>query len=154
MSRSNEHGANLDAASVRDATEILARALDDERAAVEARDRLRQQGLPTVEVEGAVIELLAPGEAVVAVRSSVLVERHAPGEPEQIIAGPLYLTTHRFLLLGRETLSVAVEEIRELAVAGERLLITLADHSGLSVDTSGPRVLRVEVAALLAAARA
>ena len=44
-------------------------------------------------------------------------------------------------------------QIEELALAGERLLITLRDGTGLSIDASRPRLMRVQIAAALAAGR-
>ena len=45
------------------------------------------------------------------------------------------------------------DKIEELALAGERLLITLRDGTGLSIDASRPRLMRVQIAAALAAGR-
>lgn len=154
MTRRTDRRPDVRSPGVRDAAEILARVLEDEREAVATRERLHRDGLSRLAVDGHVKAQLVDGEDVVAARGSIVVTRHCPGEPDEAIAGPLYLTTRHLIVGGRGSLSIALDEIDELAVVGERLLITLADHSGLSVDTSRPRLLRVEVAAAVAASRA
>ncbi len=44
--------------------------------------------------------------------------------------------------------------VAPVALAGERLLLTLRDGSGFALDVSEPRLFRVQVAAALRAARA
>jgi hypothetical protein len=77
------------------------------------------------------------------------------------LSGRLYLTTARLVLLVRPTadgpvdaeLSVLLSDIDELAVVGERLLVSLADGTGLTVDAGRPRLLRVQIAAARHASR-
>jgi hypothetical protein len=77
------------------------------------------------------------------------------------LSGRLYLTSTRLVLLGRPTadgpveseLSVALGDIEELAVVGERLLVSLADGTGITIDAGRPRLLRVQIAAARYAAR-
>ena len=40
-----------------------------------------------------------------------------------------------------------LEWIQEIGLAGDRLLLTLADGSGVCLVTTGPRLLRVEISA-------
>lgn len=96
---------------------------------------------------------LRPDEDVVEVRQAATVGRHAATDAVETFAGRLYLTTSRLILLGRAALHVELSEIDELALAGERLLVTLQDGTGLAIDAGGPRLLRVQVAAARAAAR-
>ena len=133
--------------------EIVAHALDDERDASEARGRVRRDGLPKVSGEDAQGVDLEPGEEVVAVRESVAVTRLCPGEPDETSSGRLFVTTRRLLVEITPPLDIGLDDIEELAIGGDRLLLTLTDGSGLSIDASSPRVLRVEMAASLAAAR-
>jgi hypothetical protein len=78
------------------------------------------------------------------------------------LSGRLYLTTTRLLLLVRSTadgpidaeLAVPLSDIDELAVVGERLLVSLSDGTGLTVDAGRPRLLRVQIAAARHASRA
>ena len=143
-----------DAPGLRDAEEVLRRARQDEVDALEARERYRAHGLPRIDVDGPVIDRLHPDERVVDVRQSAVVSRHLPETTAPTgLPGRLYLTTRRLLLLGHEPLDVDLAEIDELAVAGERLLVTLRDATGLSIDASRPRLLRVQIAAALAAVR-
>lgn len=138
---------------IRDAEEILLRAREDEREAVEARARYRADGLPRLDVDGPVAERLRPDETVVDVRPSAVVSRHVFGDGTEQLPGRLYLTNQRLLLVGRAPLEVELGEIDELALAGERLLVTLRGATGLAIDASRPRLLRVQIAAALAAAR-
>ena len=82
------------------------------------------------------------------------------------LSGRLYLTTARLLLLVRPTadgpaadgpadgeLTVGLADIEELACVGERLLVSLADGTGLTIDAGRPRLLRVQIAAARAASR-
>jgi hypothetical protein len=57
------------------------------------------------------------------------------------------------MVVGGAPLDVELAEIDELALAGERLLVTLRDGTGLSIDASRPRLMRVQIAAALAAGR-
>lgn len=138
--------------AVRDAEDILRRTQDDEREAIEARASYRTNGLPRIEVDAAILARLRDDERVVDVRPSAVVNRHRPDESLEL-PGRLYLTTRRLMLVGREPLDVELYDIDELALAGERLLVTLRDATGLSIDASRPRLLRVQIAAALAAAR-
>ena len=87
------------------------------------------------------------------VRPSSVISRHLRGDGIDDFAGTFYLTSQRLMLLGHTTLEVELDEIDELALAGERLLITLTDGTGLSIDASRPRLMRVQIAAALAAGR-
>lgn len=140
-------------AGIRDADEILERTRQDERDAFEARERYRADGLPTIEVDEAVAQLLRADESVVDVRPAVVVSRHLRGDGTEDFPGRLYLTNQRLMLVGHEPLDVELGEIDELALAGERLLITLNDATGLSIDAARPRLLRVQIAAALSAGR-
>ena len=138
---------------IRDAEEILLRAHEDERDAIEARVRYRADGLPILEVDGPAAERLRATETVVDVRSSAVVSRHLRGDGTDLFSGRLYLTTQRLMVVGHAPLDVELGEIDELALAGERLLVTLRDGTGLAIDASRPRLLRVQISAALAAGR-
>ncbi len=93
----------------------------------------------------------------------------APSAAQAVVdplSGRLYLTTERLVLLVRPTadgktadrptdgeLSVGLADIEELACVGERLLVSLADGTGLTIDAGRPRLLRVQIAAARAASR-
>ena len=138
---------------VRDAEEILSRTHEDERAAIEARNRYRAHGLPVLEVDGPIAERLRTDETVIDARTSAVVSRHLRGDGTDDFPGRLYLTTQRLMVVGGAPLEVELNEIDELALAGERLLVTLRDGTGLAIDASRPRLMRVQIAAALAAGR-
>ena len=140
-------------AGIRDAEDILERAREDEREAFEARALYRTEGLPSIEPDTAIAEHIRPGETVVSVRSSSVISRHQHGDDTDEFAGRLYLTSRRLVLLGHTDVEVELDQIDELALAGERLLVTLTDRTGLSIDADRPRLLRVQIAAALTAGR-
>ncbi len=148
---------SVDAAALRDAAEILARARADETAADEARVRYRGQLMRPLEPDPSIAPLLAPGEVVLAVRRLAILDRREPaigtGAPAGL-AGDLYLTSRRLVLAGRHALSFDLGEIEEVMLAGERLLLVLGDGNGASLYVDRPRLLRVELAAARAMARA
>jgi hypothetical protein len=85
---------------IRDAEEILSRAHEDERDALEARTRYRAHGLPVLEVDGPVAERLRPDETVIDARTSTVVSRHLRGDGTDDFPGRLYLTTQRLMVVG------------------------------------------------------
>jgi rhodanese-related sulfurtransferase len=117
----------LSGTAVRDAEGILRRADLDERDALEARRRYRTEGLPRLAPAPDITGHLQPGEAVIDVRAAASVDRHIPGADVGCHVGRLFLTTARLLVVGPTPLSIALAEIEELTVAGERLLVSLVD---------------------------
>ena len=82
-----------------------------------------------------------------------MVSRHLRGDGTDDFPGRLYLTTQRLMRRRRAPLDVELDQIDELALAGERLLVTLRDGTGLSIDASRRACMRVQIAAALAAGR-
>ena len=68
-------------------------------------------------------------------------------------AGDLYLTSRRLRVQSHPVLCVELEWIEEIVRAGNQLLLTLSDGSGVCIVVPGPRLLRVEISAALASAR-
>lgn len=140
--------------ALRDAQAIVERAEADEREADAARRRYREVGLPRLDPDADISAELRPDESVIEVRPAASIGRHVVAHDVEALAGRLYLTTARLILRGRAALQVELGEVEELALAGERLLVTLTDGTGLDIDAGAPRLLRVQVAAARAAARA
>jgi hypothetical protein len=141
---------------MRDAAEILARVSADEAAAGQARERYRTQTMPALEPDVRIAPLLATDEQVVAVRHSAQLDRRQPipiPDAPLGLAGDLYLTSRRLVLVGRQTLSFDLGDIEEVGVSGERLLLVMCGGTGVSLDVAEPRLLRVEVATARALAR-
>ena len=145
---------DTEAVAVRDAEAVLARALEDEREATRVRAQYRTQGPSYLDPDDTIDLELVDGERLFAVRPAAHVERHDPAGRAIPHPGRLYLTTQRLVVAGAVPLSVRVADIREVALAGERLLVSLVDGSGLTLDVSWPRVLRVQIAAALIGLRA
>lgn len=144
-------------AALRDADDVLARAVADESAADVARERYRRRPMAALDPDERIGPLLLAGECVVAVRRSALLERRQP-EPGSRAAtgltGALYVTSQRLVLVGRSPLSFGLGSIQEVLLSGDRLLLVLRDGQGLSLKVQQPRLLRVELAAARAAAQA
>jgi hypothetical protein len=142
--------------AVRDANEILARALADEAMAAEARSRYMVTTMRPLAPDERVARHLRADEVVLAVRRSALIERREPTSDAQPRgpAGDLYLTSRRLMLLGRVSLSFELSALQEAALAGDRLLLVMTDGSAAALHVDRPRLLRVEIAAARAAVRA
>lgn len=144
------------APALRDADEILARAAADETAADEARGRYRTQPMAVLEADDRIAPLLVLGEDVVAVRRSAVLERREvpPGaEGSMGLAGDLYLTSRRLVLIGRRSVSFDLGEIAEAMLSGDQLLLVMRNGDGASLGVAQPRLLRVEIAAARASGR-
>jgi hypothetical protein len=127
----------------------------DEAEADAARRRLRKQGIIAIEPDNQVAGLLDGDELLVAIRHAVDLNRRQPGPLERRgLPGDLYVTTRRLLHLGVETISYDLARIREAVIAGDGLMLMLDDGQGVAISTSHPNLLRVEIAAARAAARA
>lgn len=141
--------------ALRDAAAILERATADETAADEARERYRTQAMVPIEPEGRVARLLVAGEQVFAVRCLATLERRQDA-PMTVtasgLAGDLYVTSQRLLLVGRHVLWIELDEIADVLLAGERLLLVLRGGRGVAIAVDRPRLLRVEIAAARAQA--
>ena len=141
--------------ALRDAAAILERATADETAADEARERYRTRPMVPIEPEGRVARLLVAGEQVFAVRCLATLERRQDA-PMTVtasgLAGDLYVTSQRLLLVGRHVLWIELDEIADVLLAGERLLLVLRGGRGVAIAVDRPRLLRVEIAAARAQA--
>jgi hypothetical protein len=146
-------GAVASTAGLRDAAAIVARVADDEGAARETRAACRVREIEPIAPDARIAPLVLPGEVVFAVRSSALLDRRQPPAGAAGwsgclgLAGDLYVTSTRLLLVGRTVVVYDLDEIQEVVVAGERLLLTLRDGAGVIVEVVRPRLLRVEIAA-------
>jgi hypothetical protein len=138
---------------VSDAAETAARASDDERDAFEARARYQSEGLPHRAPDDLVAGHLENDESLIDIRQAVRMHRQPALDGDDLLPGRLYLTTLRLLLLGHRPLAVRLDSIEEVGLAGERLLVTLRDATGFTIEVSRPRLLRVQIAAALEAAR-
>lgn len=140
--------------AVRDAEDILRRTQEDERDALAARARYQAEGLPRIEADADLAHRLRLDESVVDVHPWAVVNRQPIDDGGEVFPGRLYLTTRRLMLLGQRHLELELDTIDEIALAGDRLLVTLRDATGVTIEAARPRFLRVQIAAALTAARA
>lgn len=130
--------------ALRDAAALADRAAADEAEATRARERFRIGPIPPIDADEAVRPHLAQGELVHALRNRAILR--APGGDAALgYGGDLYLTSRRLIHLGQVVMSVQLTDIVETSLAGERLLLTLRDGEGLSLDVDRPRLLRAEM---------
>jgi hypothetical protein len=145
-----------ESAALRDAGSIVARADTDEAVASEARLRYRAEGIPPLQPDEAIRPLLGEDERPLAIRRSAALDRREPPlspYPAAGIAGDLYVTSRRLILVGRRTLTFDLVDIADVVISGERLFLVMRDGSGVTLDVGQPRLLRVQVAAAREAAR-
>ena len=130
--------------ALRDAATVAERAAADEAEATEARERFRTGPIPALEPDEVVAAHLAADELVHALRARAILR--APGGDAALgYGGTLYLTSRRLVHLGQVVMSVQLTDIVETSLAGERLLLSLRNGEGLSLDVDRPRVLRAEM---------
>ena len=138
------------------AAAIVERAAADEAAADRARNEYRTRAMRALVPDSRIAPLLGPDEQLLAVCRSVVLDRHRPppGTSElPSLAGDLYVTSRRLLLLGPLTLVIELTAIEDAVVSGERILLVMADGRGAALESSRPRQLRVEIATARAYAR-
>jgi len=143
-------------AGLRDAQTIAARIAADEAAADAAREQYAASGVPAIEPDAGYASVARSGESLHAVRRNAILEPGRTDDNEPVLrGGTLYLTSSRLLHVGVETTNIPLREIDEMVVALKRLvLIRLQDGSHFAVEVDQPRLLRVQIAAAIAAARA
>lgn len=132
--------------ALRDAVAAARRAERDEAEAAAARERYRSSPLPPVLAANGVATHLLPNEVLHSARPSAILS--APGGDGGLgYGGTLYLTSRRLIHLGQVVLTVALSDILETSMAGERLLLALRAGEGIALDVDRPRLLRAEIAA-------
>ena len=128
----------------------------DEQLALQAREQYRESGIPEIETDAVVAPLMQEGERLLSWRAVAVVRRVDVDEEGRAIVsaeGPLYVTDRRLLHLGPQSESISLLDIDELAMADDRILVTLTGSRGLTLDVENPNQLRVLIAAAKAARR-
>lgn len=124
----------------------------DEAASTAARRRFREGSVDVHEPDARIAPLLRPDELVLAVRGDAALDRRQPCPPHAPdLHGALYLTSDRIVHVGRRPIVVELDDIEDSVVAAGRLLLALRDGNGIAIDTDGPLLLRVQIAAARAA---
>jgi hypothetical protein len=140
-------GSTEEGPALRDAQTAATRAADDEGAAAAARDRFRSTPIPPIDVDDVVRPHLDRDERVHSLRRRAILS--GPGGDGALgYGGTLYLTSRRLVHLGQVVVSVSLTDVQESSLAGERLLLTLRNGEGLTLDVDQPRLLRAEMAAV------
>ena len=134
-----------DGPALRDAAQAAARATEDEDAAATARDGFRIAPIQPIEADDAIRPHLAEDERLHALRRHAIL-RPPGGDGALGYGGTLYLTSRRLIHLGQVVVSVNLTHVVESSLAGVRLLLTLREGEGMSLDVDLPRLLRAEMA--------
>ena len=138
--------------ALRDAAALAERAAADEAAAHDARELYRDGLPPAIEPDEDIVGHLTQGESVHALRTRAILR--TPGADEALgYGGSLYLTSRRLVHRGQVMVAVQLTDIVETSLAGERLLLTLRQGEGMSLEIDRPRLFRAELAATLREAR-
>jgi hypothetical protein len=133
--------------ALRDAATAIERAAADDALASAARDMFLVSPVPVMEADELVSPHLLLGETVHGLRRHAILR--APGDDRALgYGGSLYLTSRRLIHLGQVVVTVQLTDIVESSLAGERLLVTLRDGEGLTLDLDRPRLFRAELAAV------
>jgi hypothetical protein len=132
--------------ALRDAATIAARAAADEAAAGAARARYRDGPMPSIEADDGIATHLLSDERLLGLRRRAILG--SPGGDAALgYGGTLYLTSRRLIHLGQVNVSVQLVDIVETSLSGERLLLSLQNGEGMTLDLDEPRLLRAEMAA-------
>lgn len=138
-------GLTEEGPALRDAAAAAERAAADEADAMSARERFDSEPLAPIEADQAIAPHLLQDELVYALRTRAILR--APGGDSSLgYGGTLYLTSQRLVHLGQVVMAVQLSDIVESSLAGERILLTLRESEGLSVEVDRPRLLRVMIA--------
>lgn len=128
----------------------------DEQLALRAREQYRESGIPEMPSDAVVAAYLEVDEHLLCSRAMAVVRRVEVDEDSRAVVsaqGPLYVTNRRLLHFGDHVESIALLDIDELAMADDRILVTLVGSIGLTLDVDNPHQLRVLIAAAKAAQR-
>lgn len=143
-------------AAVQDTGDLLAPDLADEAEGDEARRRFRAEGIAPLAPDAPIAALLVAGECLFGIHRGTRFDRRQP-EPglrvEPRLAGDLYVTSRRLVLIGRQTLSFELAAIQDAVVSAGRLLLVFRDGQGLTIEVDHPRLLGAEITAARARER-
>ena len=141
-------GSTEEGPALRDASAVAERVAADEAEAAIVRERFRDGPLPTIEPDERIIVHLTPGETIHDLRTRAIL-RTPGGDGALGYGGSLYLTSRRLVHLGQVNVTVQLTDIVETSLAGDRILLTLPDGEGMTLEVDQPRLLRAQVAATL-----
>ena len=121
---------------------------------------VRRRSRSLVTPDGQIKPHLAADEPLLARRTEATLTHVADGQGHQrnVARGALYLTDRRLVHFGASALSSAettvdLLDVTELALSGERLLITLAGQRGFMLDLESPVDFRAQMALAISTRR-
>lgn len=129
-----------------DAIEVVRRVETDEIAARAARLRFRDDPIRPLDPPPGDLPASLAGDPVYAVRTAAVLNAARTDVPGY--SGTLYLTGTRLVLVGQVTVSIPLTDILETDLGGERLLLTLRNGEGATLDVGQPRLFRACLSAV------
>lgn len=129
-----------------DAIAVVRRIETDEIAARAARLRFRDEPIAPLDPQPADRPESLGAEPVYAFRGAAVLNAARTDVPGY--TGTLYLTGTRLVLVGQVTVSIPLSDILETDLGGERLLLTLRNGEGATLDVGQPRLFRAYLSAV------
>ena len=120
---------------------------EDEALAEAARVRYRTDGIARIEPDNGMRSTLGREEHLLALRDTASIVRRPHGDSLPL-SGRLAITTERLLMVDSSPTTIAsLEELDDVTLVADRLLVSLTSETGFTIETSHPRLLRVQLAA-------
>ena len=93
-------------------------------------------------------------EQILVRRSNARLTPVSPGQqPSPPVSGPLFLTDRRLMNLEGKLHSIELADITELAISGDKVLVTLRGSHGAILELDSPDEFRSSIAAAISASR-
>jgi hypothetical protein len=147
---------SLGALALNSSAEASPEAANDEQLALRAREQYRESGIPAIAPDELVTPHLERDERLLGTREAAILRRVDVEEGGRAVVserGTLYVTDRRLLHFGSRWEAVPLLDLDELAMADDRILVTLVGSRGLTLDVGNPHQLKVLIAAAKAARR-
>ncbi len=119
---------------------------EDEALAEAARVRYRKDGIARIEPDDGMRSTLGSEEHLLALRDTASIVRRPLGDSLPL-SGRLAITNVRLFVDTPSTTLASLEELDDVTLVADRLLVSLTSETGFTIETSHPRLLRVQLAA-------
>ena len=120
---------------------------EDEALAEAARVRYRKDGIARIEPDDGMRSTLGSEEHLLALRDTASIVRRPLGDSLPL-SGRLAITNVRLFVVDTPSTTLAsLEELDDVTLVADRLLVSLTSETGFTIETSHPRLLRVQLAA-------
>lgn len=126
---------------------------EDEALAGAERVRYRTDGIVRIEPDHGIRSALGHDEGLLALRETASIVRRPHGESSPL-SGRLAITTERLIMVDELSTTLAsLEDLDDVTLVADRLLVLLTSETGFTIQTTHPRLLRVQLAEARASRR-